>query len=149
MRGPRCGDALRRATLRYRVAGPLRSSQEKSEQPKKKPKAASAPKKPATPLQELKTAERNISGLVQKVQKVLNSMKNIEDKVATDTGVISGLEDGLGRAMGWIREKTEFQLLSASDDKMLQSLLASATEVSNSIQPILAQAAIRVKKVKK
>ena len=134
--------------LRYRAAGPLRSSQEKSE-PKKKPKAASAPKKPPTPLQELKSAEKSINGLVQKVQKVLTSLKSIELPVATDAGVIAGLEDGLGRAMGWIRQKTEFQLLPTTDDKMLATLLASATEVGNSIQPILAQAAVRVKQVVK
>ena len=51
--------------------------------------------------------------------------------------------------MAWIREAVEFKVSPDSSAEKLDSLVASATELSIVVQPGMAQAAARVKRVKK
>ena len=121
-----------------------------SQREPKKPKAASAAKKPPSLQQELRKAEREMHGLVQKLQRHRIGMEAIDNKLRSDEELMREITELLEEAMATTRRMTELKLsahqpskeaIVEMQDRVQRQLLAAG--------PAMQSATLRVKQSKK
>ena len=130
--------------------GPIESSQEKAAPaPKKKAKKAASAAKTPSLQKDFAKSEKDVQGLVKKLQRSWEGLTAIKDPLRSDEGLILELKERLDECMVTYRALVEAKLSSTFDEVRANELLASAMDHSVTASGAIQSAQLRLKQLAK